>query len=180
MRFYSAQKLLRNAKKLYEKVIKSFPDINKDEIGLKYLGGSTEIAGLKVEIFGIPFTSPYVETNRIYSINLRKNFFFLKKKTKKAIIAHELGHYREQKKKTYEILIYQYFLENQLNDFKKGNLYLRKRKVEIIQDWIARRELIADNHVAQTKYGKDLLKYYKSINNDIAKPLIKNLEEKLK
>ena len=154
---------------MYREVVKSFPGLKEDEIKIRYLSYWNIIAGYD------PLNR--IRTKKDPKICIGYIFFGYTKEVQEGIIAHEIGHHETVKNWTIPRL---------KRSYEWNGMYKRQTFPNSRPHWEQRirqrhilNEMAANNKVAETKYGKELLEYYKSINNKLIKPLVRNLEERL-
>ena len=172
---------LNYVRKLYQEVIKNFPDVKEDEIKIAYDNTLPYIASISADCTWI---------------YLGENFFkLLSKEEQKVCIAHELGHYIRDKNnhpnkiKRHDKWLreYRFILDHRiLSSLSKKKRHKKKR----LQNWYILNECYADNQTIEAGYGhlnlkvlKRIKKRYIPLHDSLIKKeikaRIKNLEAKL-
>ncbi len=176
-------------KKMYSEVLKKFPHISEGEIKLKFEPSTKDIIG--ISILEDDMLNP--------EIYMFKYFSNLTEDEKKAVIAHEIGHYYHYVKKHYNIKrtqrLTKFFEEAAFyNAHQRISKILgfiskkQKHKIKRLQKWYILQEIYADNKAAEVGYGEHVLSAIKDLVNDGYEPVykeefqarVKNLEEKLR
>ena len=159
--------------KIFRKVAKSFPELKEDDITIIYLSGLPALAGYSSLNRSGTKKEPRVKIGEI--------FFDYTKEEQEGIMAHEIGHHETMKNKT----IQRIKRHNRWNAIHKYHLIHSSRphwRQRLKQRFILI-EMAADNKAAETKYGKNLLQYYKNHISPLSPShqiVLKNLEEKLR
>lgn len=158
-------------RKIYQEVVKEFPDTKEDEIEIIYNPYGDYIAGYMTFVR---------DMEKALGIIVGKKFFSLNGKERRGAMAHEIGHHETEKNFTIPRL------ERHRRWFWRYGRDMipdsRPHWKERLKKWYILNEISANNKAAKTKYGKYLLSYYKKRikpSNEIGQILIKNLEQKL-
>jgi len=200
------KKSLEDLRRVYDKVVQSFPQVKKDDMVLLFSqdiphAGFTHWTGVG-----------YNQLKFYPAILSGKNFAKLSEEMKEGCIAHELGHYCDafklinklsgkdfykdlnhpviqrmirQKRITKKAYLYAGYspLISVLKVFSKKIRHTDKR----LKQWYLVSEQYADNKAFEAGYGKqviEVLKYFKPFASPSSKTYltarIKNLEEKLR
>lgn len=166
--------------KLYGKVVKNFSEIKEDEIKIEYCPHVSYDMGIQIinPIIKIQ-EGKLIKEPVIYA---GKTFFCFSREEQEATVAHEIGHYMNDKDKKLIVIDYSSMLHDKLDDWGKSRIHLGKRKVKKLKDFYERGEISADNWAAKKDYAQGLLKFFKTRcpANKLAISRIANLEGKLK
>ena len=159
--------------KMYRNVAKSFKGFKKKEIKIKYYHAWELIAGYA------PLNAK--ETKKEPLIGIGDCFFDCTNEEQKGIIAHEIGHHKTMKNWTIQRTKRHH---KWLQMYKQNTFpYFKPHWKQRLRQLFILNEMAADNKAAETKYGKNLLQYYKDNLHPSYKPkltFVKNLEEKLR
>lgn len=183
------EKIFNRLNKVYFKVVKNFPDIKKQEIRLEYQ------ASVPYAELNIINRVEYFVWNKLVkdtSITIGDMFFKVNKEQRKAIIAHELGHYKRHKKYGINKIGKHIKMLQEVDAYKgtETGETLDHRTARMVKCLIMH-ELYADQETVKAGYGKPLLSFLKMagkkhkerlprLQKEELKLRIKNLEEKLK
>jgi len=173
---------LRKVKKLYKEVVEDFPGAEEEkEIRFRFYD-YVHIAGYCVDedIHSLSDEELLLKKVRKPMIGIGKAFFNYNKEEKKVILAHEIGHQEESRDKNNKRLKTRQELFKKLDLYKNGEIpYMKRRKIERLEDLSSRVEIAADNYVAKTKYAQGLIQFYKKLPNKKNRIYAENLERKL-
>jgi len=166
-------------KRIYQKVVKNFPEIEKDDIRIEFERVPHDIGIAMIDYERYEAKGEVIRDPTIY---VGLYFFGFKEKEMEAAIAHELGHYMHYKNFSTDMLrrlIKWVIASNEMS-------YTNKR----IQKWSLMDEIYADEQALKAGYGKPLISslkhvlqtYYKTLPQIGKKELnvrIENLEKKV-
>jgi len=145
----------------YKRVLEKFPEIREDELEFRmiylipnFVAGLTLYDRVK-----------YAKTGEITgkpALNFGYEFFNLNPKEQEVVIAHELGHYKKDRKKNHEELKKLAKRLTKLYTAMTGcGEQLDPLEAKLIKQWGTARELYADKQVVKIGLGKELLELYK-------------------
>ncbi|MDP2908873.1 MAG: M48 family metalloprotease [Nanoarchaeota archaeon] len=152
-------------KKVYLEVLEKFPWVGKDEVTLKYNPLIFIISFLDVNPYILMGTGQLVKSP--YLLVSDDFFTVFDDEQKKAIIAHELGHYKRSKDYSLEKLTMHAKFKDQLFSFYSLNHDYKEmlrnsdkklgRKIDRLEKWRLLDEMHADNKAVKAGYKEPLL-----------------------
>lgn len=160
--------------KTYIEVLEKFPEIRKEEIGIEEANSLLRpffVLGLHMNIEKWPVSDKRPKANLIVGLQ----FYLLADKEKEAAIAHELGHYVHNVKKSYNakraerMRGWNKSLKMYASKSLKEMLDLderEKHKFERLEKWYIMKEIDADNKAANAGYGKPMLLTLKKLSKN--------------
>lgn len=141
---------------IYSKVVKDFPDVDKNDIKINY-DRKSEYCGC-ISIVDLSFWNWLIGRyvwNPLLEVN--PEFFMFPEDEQEAIIAHELGHYlrhRDNKHKEHKLKDYVNWISQYCNVDDSRHSWDRLAK------WHIMHELDADTQAALAGYGEGLLNFF--------------------
>ncbi len=171
-------------KRIYQEVLKSFPDVKEEELKLNYIPDLNDYI-----IF-----SPFEGSTESYrpTLVIGRLLSELNNKEKEAVMAHEIGHYLRTKNYSMKRIV------RAMNRYEKIQFYTEenitneqfKHNVERLQKFFFMFENYADSKAIEAGYGEHVLSALKKTYNNHNKSFpamskrnicqrIKNLEEKI-
>lgn len=152
-KFYEMKKERQEyLEKLYKKVVKEFSEIEEEKIDLRYVFlnyNITIILGERGLIYE-KLEKPMIVAGT--------DFLKYSVEEQESVMAHELGHYMQDKDKDIVRMKCSSALQNKLSEWENGDIYLGRRKVERLKYANLIDEVSADNWAAKKGYSKGLLK----------------------
>ena len=141
---------------LYKKVVNDFPEINEEEIEIKY---DPLFPHLKIVC--------YLLNKKKSKIEAGIDFFDDSREEQEACIAHEIGHHIENQSITRLKHSIKLILQKRLSKWQNGNNYLGRRKLEVLQNYYTIKEISADNWAVKKGYTAGLLKILNKLHDEL-------------
>lgn len=160
----------------FSKVLKKFPDVKEGEIKIEYFPDAPEY------IIFSPFEGYFF---RRYNpmLNIGKLFDIFSVEEQEAIMAHELGHYRRMRNKSFRKISWIVDTSTRIPSYRKAMLTKKnKHEVQRLLKWYILFEGHADNEAVKEGYSKQLFSALKKAYKQKRIPILakRGLEDRIK